>query len=116
MPATRSHNTAPRPAIPSTPCRSQSPPHAQMDGFRLGQLADAVAELDDLTKAEALKIVNSCIHDLVKELAPPCMHQVKAPFISPLMSHGLKDYHDAGRFYKVVCIFFEIVNRFECGF
>jgi hypothetical protein len=116
MPATRSHNTAPGPAIPSTPRRSQSPPRAQTDGFRLGRLADAVAELDDLTKAEALKIVNSRIRDLVEELAPPCTHQVKAPFIGPLMSHGLKDYRDAGRFYKVVCIFFEIVNRFECGF
>ena len=116
MPATRSNNAAPRPAIPSTPRHSQSPPRAQTDGFRLGRLADAVAELDDLTKAEALKIINSHIRDLVEELAPPCTHQVKAPFIGPLMSHGLKDYRDAGRFYKVVCLFFEVVNRFESSF
>jgi len=113
MPATRSHNTAPGSTIPSTPRRSQSPPHAQTDGFRLGRLADAIAELDDLTKPEALKFVNSRIRDLVEELVPPCTHQVKTPFIGPLMAHGLKDYRDAGRFYKVVRILFEIVNEFD---
>jgi hypothetical protein len=114
MPATRSHTTTLGSAIPSTPRCSQSPPRAQTDGFRLGRLADAIADLDNLTKTEALTFVNSRIHNLAKELVPPCTHQVKAPFIGPLMSHGLKHYRDAGRFYKVVCISFEIGDMFEC--
>jgi hypothetical protein len=111
MPATRSHTTS----LPLTPRRSQSPPRAQTDGFRLGPLADAIADLNNLTKTEALTFVNSRIRDLVEELVPPCTHQVKAPFIGPLMSHGLKDYRDAGRFYKVVCISFEIDDMFDSG-